>query len=38
VVLVDVSGLGGTEEVLVASYLTRRVLEEWQFGPILDEP
>ncbi|MGC8626738.1 MAG: ATP-binding protein [Acidimicrobiales bacterium] len=30
VVLVDVSGLGGTEEVLVASYLTRRVLEEWQ--------
>ncbi len=30
VVLVDVSGLGSTEEVLVASYLTRRVLEEWQ--------
>lgn len=30
VVLVDVSGLGGTEEVLVASYLTRRILEQWQ--------
>jgi hypothetical protein len=30
VVLVDVSGLGSTEEVLVASYLTRRVLEKWQ--------
>jgi hypothetical protein len=30
VVLVDVSGLGSTEEVLVASYLTRRALEEWQ--------
>lgn len=30
VVLVDVSGLGSTEEVLVASYLTRRVLEDWQ--------
>lgn len=37
VVLVDVSGLGGTEEVLVASYLTRRVLEEWQ-GTFLDDP
>ena len=37
VVLVDVSGLGGTEEVLVASYLTRRVLEEWQ-GAFLDDP
>ena len=37
VVLVDVSGLGGTEEVLVASYLTRRVLEEWQ-GAFLGDP
>jgi hypothetical protein len=37
VVLVDVSGLGGTEEVLVASYLTRRVLEEWQ-SAFLDDP
>jgi uncharacterized protein len=37
VVLIDVSGLGSTEEVLVASYLTRRVLEEWQ-SAYLDEP
>jgi hypothetical protein len=37
VVLVDVSGLGGTEEVLVGSYLTRRVLEEWQ-GAFLSDP
>ena len=37
VVLVDVSGLGGTEEVLVASFLTRRVIEEWQ-GAFLDDP
>ncbi|HEX2062964.1 MAG TPA: hypothetical protein VHE80_00940 [Acidimicrobiales bacterium] len=29
VVLVDVSGLGSTEEVLVASFLTRMVLEHW---------
>jgi DNA helicase HerA-like ATPase len=29
VVLVDVSGLGSTEEVLVASFLTRRILDEW---------
>ncbi len=29
VVLVDVSGLGSTEEVLVASFLARRVLDEW---------
>jgi DNA helicase HerA-like ATPase len=29
VVLVDVSGLGSTEEVLVASFLARRILEEW---------
>jgi len=37
VVLLDVSGLGSTEEVLVASFLTRRVLEEWA-GAYLDEP
>jgi hypothetical protein len=37
VVLVDVSGLGSTEEVLVASFLTRRVLETWQ-GAYLDDP
>jgi DNA helicase HerA-like ATPase len=37
VVLVDVSGLGGTEEVLVASFLTRRVIEEWQ-GAFLEDP
>ncbi|HLI23755.1 MAG TPA: ATP-binding protein [Acidimicrobiales bacterium] len=37
VVLVDVSGLGSTEEVLIASYLTRRVLEHWQ-GAYLDDP
>ncbi len=36
VVLVDVSGLGSTEEVLVASLLTRRVLETWQ-GAYLDD-
>jgi len=29
VVLLDVGGLGSTEEVLVASHLTRRVLDEW---------
>ena len=37
VVLVDVSGLGSTEEVLVASYLTRRILEQWQ-SAYLSEP
>jgi uncharacterized protein len=37
VVLVDVSGLGSTEEVLVASFLTRRVLETWQVA-YLDDP
>ncbi|HSS11618.1 MAG TPA: ATP-binding protein, partial [Acidimicrobiales bacterium] len=37
VVLIDVSGLGSTEEVLVASYLTRRILEHWQ-SAYLDEP
>lgn len=37
VVLVDVSGLGSTEEVLVASFLARRILEEWQ-GAYLDDP
>src|SRR5262249_21153495 len=29
VCLVDVSGLGSTEELLIASFLTRRVLDEW---------
>ena len=29
VVLVDASGLGSTEEVLIASFLTRRILDEW---------
>jgi len=29
VILIDVSGLGSTEELLVASFLARRVLEEW---------
>jgi DNA helicase HerA-like ATPase len=37
VVLVDVSGLGSTEEVLVASFLTRRVMDEWS-GAYLDDP
>jgi DNA helicase HerA-like ATPase len=37
VVLVDVSGLGSTEEVLVASFLARRVLDEWQ-GAYLEDP
>ncbi|MDQ2729629.1 MAG: DUF87 domain-containing protein, partial [Actinomycetota bacterium] len=37
VVLVDVSGLGSTEEVMVASFLARRILEEWQ-GAYLDDP
>jgi DNA helicase HerA-like ATPase len=36
VVLIDVSGLGSTEEVLVASYLTRRILEEWQTAYLED--
>ena len=36
-VLVDVSGLGSTEEVLVGSFLARRVLETWQ-GAYLDDP
>lgn len=30
VVLIDASGLDSTEELLVASFLTRRVLETWQ--------
>ncbi len=30
VVLIDASGLDSTEELLVASFLTRRVLEAWQ--------
>jgi DNA helicase HerA-like ATPase len=37
VVLLDVSGLGSTEEVLVASFLTRRILERWQ-SAYLDDP
>ena len=37
VVLVDVSGLGSTEEVLVASFLARRVIETWQTA-YLDDP
>jgi DNA helicase HerA-like ATPase len=37
VVLVDVSGLGSTEELLVASFLTRRVLDEWS-AAYLDDP
>jgi hypothetical protein len=36
-VLVDVSGLGSTEEVLVASFLARRVLETWQ-AAFLEDP
>ena len=37
VVLVDVSGLGSTEEVLVASFLARRVMDEWSTA-YLDDP
>jgi uncharacterized protein len=37
VVLIDVSGLGSTEEVLVASFLSRRVLEHWS-AAYLDDP
>ncbi len=37
VVLIDVSGLGSTEEVLVASFLTRRVMDEWS-AAYLDDP
>ncbi|MGH9102426.1 MAG: ATP-binding protein, partial [Acidimicrobiales bacterium] len=37
VVLVDVGGLDSTEEVLIASYLTRRVLESWS-SAYLDDP
>jgi uncharacterized protein DUF87 len=37
VVLLDVSGLGSTEEVLVASFMARRVLETWQ-SAYLDDP
>jgi uncharacterized protein len=37
VVLVDVSGLGSTEEVLVASFLARRVMDEWS-NAYLDDP
>jgi DNA helicase HerA-like ATPase len=37
VVLIDVTGLGSTEEVLLASFLARRVLETWQEA-YLDDP
>jgi len=37
VVLIDVSGLGSTEELLVASFLARRVLEEWS-SAYLEDP
>jgi hypothetical protein len=37
VVLLDVSGLGSTEEVLVASFMARRVIETWQ-SAYLDDP
>ncbi|HZD64535.1 MAG TPA: ATP-binding protein [Acidimicrobiales bacterium] len=37
VVLVDVSGLASTEEVLVASFLTRRVLDVWS-SAYLEDP
>ena len=37
VVLIDVSGLGSTEELLVASFLTRRVMDEWSTA-YLDDP
>lgn len=36
VVLIDVSGLGSTEELLVAAFLTRRVLEEWSTAYLED--
>lgn len=37
VVLIDVSGLASTEEVLVASFLTRRVLEAWSAAYLEDD-
>ncbi|MGH9164053.1 MAG: ATP-binding protein [Acidimicrobiales bacterium] len=37
VVLCDVSGLGSTEEVLVASFLARKVLDHWS-AAYLDDP
>jgi DNA helicase HerA-like ATPase len=37
VVLVDVSGLASTEEVLVGSFLARRVLDTWQ-SAYLEDP
>jgi DNA helicase HerA-like ATPase len=37
VVLIDVSGLASTEEVLVASFLTRRVLDAWS-SAYLEDP
>jgi DNA helicase HerA-like ATPase len=36
VVLVDVSGLGSTEEVLVASFLARKVMDEWSTAYLED--
>jgi DNA helicase HerA-like ATPase len=36
VVLIDVSGLGSTEELLVAAFLARRVLEEWSTAYLED--
>src|SRR3954467_1069077 len=36
VVLVDASGLDSTEELLVASFLTRKVLEAWQEAFLAD--
>jgi DNA helicase HerA-like ATPase len=36
VVLIDVSGLQSTEEVLVASFLTRQVLDEWSNAYLSD--
>jgi DNA helicase HerA-like ATPase len=37
VVLVDVSGMGSTEEVLVASFLARKVMDEWS-NAYLEDP
>jgi hypothetical protein len=37
VVLVDASGLGSTEEVLVASFLARKVMDRWS-AAYLDDP
>jgi DNA helicase HerA-like ATPase len=37
VVLVDASGLGSTEEVLVASFLARKILDRWSSAYLDDE-